>query len=186
MLSMTKSALLLLAFFLFALSASAQTIQNQYGVGYGAAYSSPLYCFSHLASKVTGTTVETTLFSCNIVAGALGPNSTLRVTNKWSYTNNATNKTLKLMFGGVAVKTLIVTTTATQVEQITGNNRNSYAEQLWTFSGTGASNSFASSVQSFLTSTIDTQQTQTLLLTGQTASALSSITLESVDVEILN
>ncbi len=130
----------------------------------------------------TGDTIDTTLATVAVPAGAMGPNGALRITALWSWTNSANTKRPRCYLGGAIVSAVSVTTNGALALQRLLQNRNSQASQV-TFQ-TGVTGSFAlGSVASALS--VDTSAAQNLTFTGGLADSGETITLESYLVELL-
>ena len=133
---------------------------------------------SAVAVSHTGDVNETTLATVTVPAGILGISGSLRVTPLYTTTNSANNKTLRVDFGGTDYWSFVVTTSVSEVAQITIRNRaatnSQIGGQLLTSSG------FSFSTNAFVTSAV-----VSLTLTGQLANAGETVTLEGYTVEIL-
>jgi hypothetical protein len=136
---------------------------------------------SAVAASVTGTTSETTLATITIPGGSMGANGFVRVTSLWSYTNSANNKIVRARFGGTAVASNTLTTTASAPLNFTIGNRNSQSSQVAGVA-TGLVNTTANAVN---TPTINTANDVALVLNGVLANTGETITLESYLVEAL-
>lgn len=134
-----------------------------------------------VAASVTGTLVETTLASIIVPGGMMGPNGSLRIKTKSSYTNSANNKTFKISFGGTSVISVVRTTANTDYWLFTIDNRGNAASQLAANSSipVGASGSV------FGLLAIDTTVDALLTITGTLANTGETITLEGYTVEVL-
>lgn len=136
---------------------------------------------SGVAASHTGDTLDTTLATVAVPAGAMGPNGALRITALWSWTNSANTKRLRFYLGGAAVSAVNVTTNGALALQRLLQNRNSPASQV-AFQ-TGVTNSFAvGSVASTLS--VNTSLAQDLTFTGGLVDSGETITLESYLVEM--
>lgn len=138
---------------------------------------------SGVASPVTGTASETSLASITIPAGAMGANGAVRVTALFSHTNDASLKTLRIKFGGTNYLETAPSTTATNLQQRIIQNRNSESSQVGSAAAAGAG--FGVSSGALVTSTVNTANDVTLLITGQLADGTDTVTLESYIVELL-
>jgi len=141
---------------------------------------------SAVAASVTGSTSETTLASVTIPANAMGANGVLRISAEWSYTNSANNKTLRTRLGGLSgavFDTIVPTTNAYQRRQCEIKNRNAANVQLGPPSGF-AGGGWGTATNAVATGALDTTVAQTLVLSGQLASAGETITLQSYLVEL--
>ena len=142
---------------------------------------------SGVASAHTGDTAETQLASITLPGGAMGPNGILRVTTLWSYTNSANNKTLRVRLGGLsgtAFQANVVTASNIGVMQRTIQNRNSQASQIGFNAANAASYTTVGSGTSVATGSVDTSADQSIVITGQLASAGETVTLEACLVEL--
>ncbi len=140
---------------------------------------------SAVAVPHTGNTNETIIVSVPIPAGAMGPNSRLRATIVWSYTNSANTKTLRLRLGGAAGTlhhSLAVTTTAVYRLQTEIANVNSMASQKSNATMTGG---WGTSTGSIATGAIDMTVAQTLDIIGTLANSGETISVESYLVELI-
>ena len=140
---------------------------------------------SGVASSHTGDTAETTLASFTLPGGAMGANGVLRVTTLWSYSNSASNKTLRLGgLSGSAFQATVATTSNIAVIQRTIQNRNSQSSQIGFNAASAASFTTVGSGSAVVTGAVDTSVDQSIVITGQPASAGESVTLESCLVEL--
>jgi hypothetical protein len=135
---------------------------------------------SSVAVPHTGDTIETTLASVVIPAGAMGPNGRVRITSLWSGTNSGNNKTSRHKFGGTNYWAQNFTSSASWRLQTELSNRNATNSQVG-----NASSAFGGGGSAAPTSAVDTTAAVTILLTGQLANAGEAITLESYCVELL-
>lgn len=129
-------------------------------------------------------TNENILATINIPAGAMGLNGILRITTVWSITNSANNKTLRIRLGGIggtAHFALVTTTSAMHFDTRMIANRNAANSQVSFHSASLPPTSNGAAIAG----SIDTSVAQTLVITGQKASAGETITLESYLVELL-
>jgi hypothetical protein len=140
---------------------------------------------SAVAVPLTGTVNETVIVSVPIPAGCMGPNSRLRASILWSYTNSANNKTLRVRLGGAAGTvhhSLTMTTTVAYRLQMEIANVNSMASQKGAPTMTGG---WGTSTGAIATGAIDMTVDQTLAIIGTLASAGETITVESYLVELI-
>ena len=117
----------------------------------------------------------------------MGANGVLRVTTLWSYSNSASNKTLRLRLGGLsgsAFQATVATTSNIAVIQRTIQNRNSQSSQIGFNAASAASFTTVGSGSAVATGAVDTSVDQSIVITGQLASAGESVTLESCLVEL--
>lgn len=141
---------------------------------------------SAVAVSHTGNTNETVLATINIPAGAMGTNGIIRITYDWTIPSSANNKTLRARLGGIggtAVTGTAFTTVANAFHRTTIANRNSASSQ-WSSTDRSRGTDGVSTYE-IATATIDTSAAQTLVLTGQLASAAETITLESYLAELI-
>jgi hypothetical protein len=141
---------------------------------------------SAVAVSGAADTNENILATINVPAGAMGLNGILCVEWIMSHTNSANNKTLRVRLGGISG-----TVFATFVNTTSGGHRDN--RQI---ANRGAANSqacwsngntpFPGAVTNALTTgAIDTSVAQTLVITGQKATAGETLTLESYLVELI-
>lgn len=133
-------------------------------------------------SSVTGTLTPTTLATIVVPANALKTNGSLRIRIYASWANNANGKTLALSFGGQTVITTTQTTNQGMRMDIDINNQGVANAQVVfpsinSFSQTGTAPSVLS---------VDTTQSQNLLVVGTLANVADTITLQSYVVELIN
>jgi hypothetical protein len=111
----------------------------------------------------------------------MGPNSSLRITHLWSYTNNANTKTVRLVVGGVTVIQSSFTTTGVFQAETVIRNRGALNAQSYVGGGYfGFSTGGA-----IATMAIDTSQDFTVVFTAQNGVGTDTITLEGYIVEII-
>ncbi len=138
---------------------------------------------SSAAVALTGTTSETSLNSIIIPGGLLGPTGLLRVTALYSTTGSASNKTIKMMFGGAfdfAAGMTVSTAGAfsflkLRTVQNTGDNRQVYFQSWGETGSNGAANGIGA---------VNTKLDQLLDFRAILANAADTITLESWLVEV--
>lgn len=126
------------------------------------------------------------MFTLNILANRLGPNSALRILTLWTVTNGASTKLVRGRFGGTVLWQLDLTTVnALQFEFIL-RNRNSRSAQVGNPQNVASFSTYGSNnPQTF---SIDFATAQQLTITGQHPVAgvgSNIITLDSVMVEHL-
>lgn len=135
-------------------------------------YSSKIYvvseCISTISTSVTGTTAETTLFSCTMPGGIMGTNGTLFTLITASYTNSGNNKTYRIKFNTTTLSAPAVTTTAAFHEVFFVKNMNSYSVQE---AGSNAANQFGTTSTVPISGAVDTSQAFTFSITCQLADA---------------
>lgn len=137
------------------------------------------------AEAVSGAadTNENTLATVSIPAGAMGANGTLRVTTKWTATNNANSKTVRYKLGGTQFGAGFVNSAATLVHMVMIDNRNAANSQI---GHNNNSTAFGTSSTAFTTGTVDTSAAQDLIITAQKATGTDTMTLESYTVEVIH
>lgn len=135
----------------------------------------------------TGNTVETTVATVTIPAGAMGANGILRITSLWSFSpNNGNTKTPRVRLNGLAGTIYLGTATASVVSAhfpTIIRNRNATNSQIGYVANTPTQ--FGTNNAALVTSAIDTTASVDIVFTGQLATGTDTITLESYLVEIL-
>jgi hypothetical protein len=139
---------------------------------------------SNVAITHTGAAgVETTLVTCSIPAGAMGPNGMMRVTMLTSAAaNNANAKTFRLRFGGSAFQLWSLASTLSNEMQRIIRNRNSASSQVSQTAGAQSSGSVNAAVS---TMAINTAAAFDVTITCNLAVGTDSVNIESWLVEIL-
>ena len=126
------------------------------------------------------------LYTLDIPANTLGPNSVLRVRSLWTVPTGAAAKRLRGRFGGVVLWNLDLTTHVSYPLEFVLSNRNSLASQIAQANNLSWAAALASSaVQTF---TVDFATAQQFTITAQwpvAGAGSNNITLESVMVEHL-
>lgn len=126
------------------------------------------------------------LFTLDIPANTLGPNSSLRVRTLWTTPTSAATKRLRGRFGGTVLWNLDLTTHVSYPLEFILSNRNSLASQVAQANNLSWAVALASSaVQTF---TVDFATAQQFTITAQwpvAGAGSNNITLESVMVEHL-
>ena len=126
------------------------------------------------------------LYTLDLPANTLGPNSTLRITTLWTVPNSAATKRLRGRFGGNVLWNLDLTTHLTFQMIYLIRNRNSRASQIAQANSTTVYGPIGSvGVQAF---TLDFSTAQQLTVTAQwpvAGAGANNITLESTIVEHL-
>lgn len=141
---------------------------------------------SAVAASHAGNTNETILATITIPAGAMGANGTLRISADWTITSSANNKTLRFRLGGIggtALTGTAFTTVANAFHRTLVINRNSASSQ-WSSTDRSRGTDGVSTYET-VTAAIDTSVAQTLVITGQLATAGETITLENYLVELI-
>jgi hypothetical protein len=135
-------------------------------------------------SPLTGTTALTALYTTVVPALAMDRNGQLRIWVAFDFSNSANLKTFQVTFGGQVILTLTATA-------------NNYLSRWIHVFAKGVTNSQSVEPTSIATPqgfqtvgstslTVDTTQSQNLVVSGQLASASDSITLTQHSVELLN
>ena len=131
---------------------------------------------------------EDILATLAIPAGIMGLNGILRVSTRWSHTGSVNAKTLRHRLGGIGGTAYQLSaagaTDIAHAAQVWIQNRNAANSQIGHISAAGASG-FGPSTAAHTTGAIDTSIAQTLVLTGQKASAGETLTLESYFLELI-
>lgn len=138
-------------------------------------------------SKGDGDAIESAaLYTLDIPANTLGPNSVLRVRSLWTTPSSGATKRLRGRFGGTVLWNLDLTTHVSYPLEFILANRNSLASQIAQANNLSWAVALASSaVQTF---TVDFATAQQLTITAQwpvAGAGSNNITLESVMVEHL-
>lgn len=126
------------------------------------------------------------LFTLDIPANTLGPNSILRVRSLWTVPTSATTKRIRGRFGGTVLWNMDLSTHVSYPHEFILANRNSLASQIATGNNLSWAVALASTpVQTF---TVDFATAQQFTITAQwpvAGAGSNNITLESVMVEHL-
>lgn len=138
-------------------------------------------------SKSDGDALESAaLYTLDIPANTLGPNSVLRVRSLWTTPSSGATKRLRGRFGGTVLWNLDLTTHVSYPLEFILANRNSRASQIAQANNLSWAVALASSaVQTF---TVDFATAQQFTITAQwpvAGAGSNNITLESVMVEHL-
>lgn len=138
------------------------------------------------ATPVSGPadTSENILATVTIPAGVMGTNGRLRIESLWTITNSANNKIVRVRLGGISGTQFlgrVIGAAATFYNLFTISNRNAANSQV----SNQSNGDFTISTASVVTGSIDTSTAQSLVFTGQKASAGETITLESYLVELI-
>jgi hypothetical protein len=148
------------------------------------------YVVGQSFTSVSGSadTNENILGTTTIPAGALSTGGGIRVKFKFTYTNSANNKTLRVRFGGIAgtlyLSVVQTTSASTWGEVILGNAGATNSQQGFGVYYTGSAGITGPS-GAVITSAIDTTAATTLVITGQKATAGETLTLEMFTAELL-
>lgn len=139
---------------------------------------------SGVPASVTGTTVETTLATITIPAGAIGPNGFVEIIPLYTYTSSTNTKTLRIRLGGSEVWSSVVASAALFANRPSSiiNNAGNASSQITLNSPTGFGT--AGALAQVVRTTINTAAATTLTITGTLATASETITLESYLVRI--
>lgn len=124
------------------------------------------------------------LFTLDIPANTLGPNSTLRVRTLWTVPSSAATKRLRGRFGGVVLWNLDLSTHLSYALEFVFSNRNSVSSQI--AQGNNLSWAVALASTAVQTFSVDFSTAQQLTITAQwpvAGSGSNNITLESVLVQ---
>lgn len=128
-------------------------------------------------------TTESTLYTLNLPANALGEDDGLLLDLVWSCSNSAAAKRIRARFGGSVLFNLDLTTHLVYRQSIKLRNRNSRAAQVAQGNSTTIFGPIGSvDVQTF---TVDFSAAQTLTLTGQfpvAGTGTNDLTLEEVTI----
>ncbi len=141
---------------------------------------------SAVAASVGAVTTEATLATITVPANALGANGFIEIITFWTYTNSANNKTKRIRWGGASgdiMRSLVSTTTITNIINGGWGNRNATNSQVGFISQTN-SNGWSSSTSALMTSAKDTTLSQDIVITGQKASSGETLTLEGYIVKL--
>lgn len=128
-------------------------------------------------------TTESTLFTLNLPANALGEDDGLLIDLLWSCTNSAAAKRIRARFGGTVLFNVDLTTHLVFRQSVKLRNRNSRAAQVSQANSTTNFGPIGSvGAQNF---TVDFSVAQALTITGQfpvTGSSTNTLTLEEVTI----
>lgn len=140
------------------------------------------------ASLPDTTSTETDLWSFTIPAGLIGPNDVLSCNVFWTYTNNATNKDMKLYFGGQLWSHLTTNAGAGFRGMTYLAMRNSQVSQVWASAIHGISYADGSgSSGSSLVRNVDAKQDVVIKAAAKWPSSgggTNNITLEYIAVRL--
>lgn len=149
--------------------------------------SSGVLAQSGAASSITGSVALTPLASLIIPASAMGSNGKIRYSFRFTWTNNANNKTMSITIGGVTVYTRTRTTNNADAFVMELINRGVQNSQIETTLVASAGASYSGNASAAVTTfAIDTSVQQTMVFSAQLANAADTVTLEGYSVEILN
>ena len=134
------------------------------------------------AVVLTGTTSATTLATFTIPAGLIGTNGKVKFYPLWSNTNNANNKTLRVVLNSwTTVYTAVSLNSVHNSGLLILRNFNSETTQRMS---SGMAAGLGSTTGSVAAPTIDTTVPVTVTVTGQLANSADTMTLEGLFVEI--
>jgi hypothetical protein len=142
---------------------------------------------SAVAVSGAADTNENTLATITVPGGAMGPNGVLRFYTLWSFTNSANTKTGRARLGGIGGTAFM---SWAQTAFVSANffmggifNRGAANQQIGQpLSGSSFTIAFGGAC---VTGAVDTNQDQTLVITGQKALAGETFTLEAYLAELL-
>lgn len=165
-------------------STTAVTVfNNTYTSGAVTVPTSPTAFVSTGPGSITGVTTTVTGPQITVPAGIIGPNGCVRTTHNWGTPNNANNKTLSYLLGGVSLFTSVVTTLLVNLIQTATFNRGSQAAQVSPPQGNSGIGTGAGGSATY--STINTAIAQTAVFTSTLAVATDFIVLESFMIEVV-
>lgn len=145
-----------------------------------------ILAFDAAALTTPADTTEDILASIVIPGGSMGKSGLLRVSTFWSMTNNANVKTGRIRLGGIGgtqFATLALASLLTAADIRIIFNRGVTNSQLGNVvSLVGA---WGTSAVALITGAVDTTLDQTLVITGQKATAGDALVLEAYIVEQL-
>jgi hypothetical protein len=127
----------------------------------------------------TGDTAEAVLANIQLAANAMGVNGRIEVKARFSWSNSANLKTIKVKFGGTAIENVSQTTNsgihvaASIANRGVANSQDGYVARY----KPGSTVDYVVAPTS-----IDTGQATTISITGQLANATETVTLESYQV----
>jgi len=126
-------------------------------------------------------TNENILATVNIPGNLIGANGSVVIDTLWSCTNNANVKTARIRLGGIGgtiVGSMTLTSSLSGRHLARFTNRNSEASQVFSLSGSGTGSSGAA----IGTATINTANSQDLVITALKATGTDTMTLEAYRV----
>jgi len=131
---------------------------------------SPVVCQSAVKSGVGGTLSETTIATCTIPAGKIGPNGALRLTYRLSYTGLTNNKTYAIKWGGSTLmsKTRNGASQINDALQLVWMNRGSESSQVELTNSAASASFSATNGTAQQTYSINTALDTTFSITGTT------------------
>jgi hypothetical protein len=144
---------------------------------------------SAVAVSAPADITEDVLATITVPANAMGANGVLRISLRFTFTNNANTKTLRARWSGITGTSLIGSLSQTTQTEVTWNgsivvaNRNATGSQLTHAEAlTGAGSVTVTGNQPL---SVDTTASTTIVITGQKAVAGDTLTLESYLVELI-
>lgn len=143
----------------------------------------PIKIFSLSAPfSSTGSTSVVTLATITIPAGLLGANGKLKIYPLWATTNNANQKTLRVLFGGLICTTITSQSVPNNSGLVIIRNINSESAQKCS---SGLVAGIGASYGSIASLTVDTSAATTITITGQLADGADTLTLADLFVEVV-
>lgn len=142
---------------------------------------SPVRVLGQSAAAVshTGDTAEFTLATITVPANAMGASGRVDIVTRFSATNNANTKTLRIKFGGTQIVSNGVTTPVWGRQRVSVANRGATNLQ----DGFGDFiNGLAALAAQTAPAAVDTTASVDITITGQCAVGTDTITLESYQV----
>jgi hypothetical protein len=138
---------------------------------------------TNVASSTTGSLTDNALQTVIMAGNTMGPNSSLRITTLWSYSNNANTKTVRIKVGTALIVQSSFTTTGVFMAEVWFRNRGSQASQVWVGGGNSGLGTGGGPLG---TSTVDTSVDQSIVFSGQNGVGTDTIVLESFLIELIN
>jgi hypothetical protein len=155
-------------------------------IGTGTTGLPTLLAQSWVAVATPADTTEDTLATITVPAGLIGANGAIRIKGRFSFTNNANNKTVRIRYSGGAGTLILNKTYTTQLLvsfDLIMSNSNSPSSQVVTATGfDGGGGVFVFTT----TAAIDTTASTSLVFTGTKASAGDSLTLDGYTIEVVH
>lgn len=133
-----------------------------------------------------GDTAENTLYTYSIAAGLMGPTDSLRITTRWTYSNNANSKMTRIRIAATELAGNIGANAYAGYNQAVITNRaiNSQLAAITTYVNTAVSLHSAIN-DPMRTGAVDMTAAQNLTITAQKATGGDTMALESVLIELL-
>ncbi len=123
-----------------------------------------------------------TLATVAVPAAAMGANGSLRVLPRVTVLNNANTKTFNMQLGGSALANFPIVSNVSTFPILMVTNRGTQASQIG--SPNGSDRNFGNP-SSFYYTSVDTTAAQSLILTGNLATATDYLILEGYTVEVI-